>query len=291
MHVFLAGSTGVLGRRVIPLLLRDGHRVTAMTRAPSKLVALERAGTTPVLADALDPAGVLAAVTAAQPDVVMHQLTDLAGANGAANAALRIRGTRNLLDAVRAAGTPRVVAQSIAWAYRPGVSPADEREPLDLAAVGPRRTTVEGVLALEEATRDAAEWVVLRYGTLYGPDTWLDPAGARADDARAGRLVADANVTSFLHVDDAAAAAVQALTWPSGAVNVCDDEPATGRDWVPVFCAAVGVPQPEVDRTSRREPWARGADNRLARETRGLVLRYPSWRPGFAAMAGEPASS
>ena len=88
---------------------------------------------------------------------------------------------------------------------------------------------MHAVAALEQATRRAAEWVVLRYGMLYGPDTWYEPQGrGAADDARAGRLAIDGNITSFVHVDDAAAAAVQALAWPSGPVNICDDEPAGG---------------------------------------------------------------
>jgi nucleoside-diphosphate-sugar epimerase len=216
----------------------------------------------------------------------MHQLTDLGSGDFAANGRLRRAGTRNLVDAALAAGVRRVVAQSIAWVYQPGDGPADERTPLDLDES--RSGIVAPVVALEDAVREAPEWVVLRYGMFYGPDTWFAPDGLRADKARAGRLVASANITSFVHVDDAADAAVRALTWPSGVVNVCDDEPASGHDWVPAFCRAVDAPPPAVDETPRAG-WARGASNRYARTRLGWTPRYPSWRDGFAKLSIEAA--
>lgn len=295
MRVLLAGSTGVIGRRVIPLLREQGHQVTALTRDGRQLASLMAAGAEPAVADAFGAAQLSAAVLDAAPDVVMHQLSDLAGADLAANAKLRRAGTRNLVDAAHAAGVRRIVAQSISWAYAPAEStgdaapaaalPAVESEPLDLHAAEPRRTTVSGVAALEAAVAEAPEWVVLRYGTLYGPGSWYARDGARGVDARARVLAADANVTSFIHVDDAAAAAVAALDWPTGAVNVCDDEPAAGRSWLPVFCRMVGAPDPDVNDAdvddAERAPWARGADNGYARSL-GLTLRFASWRAGFA---------
>lgn len=196
MKIFVAGSTGVLGQRIVVLLVSQGHEVTALTRRE------DRAGL------------------------------------------------------------------------------------LDLAAGQPRQTTVRGVAALEQATREAAEWVVLRYGMLYGPGTWYEPRGSKAADARAGRLAIEDDVTSFIHVDDAAQAAVQALDWPSGLVNICDDEPAPGREWMPAFCRAVGAPGPAGTGVTARQPWARGADNRHARTELGWSPRYPSWRQGFQAMSG-----
>jgi nucleoside-diphosphate-sugar epimerase len=139
--------------------------------------------------------------------------------------------------------------------------------------------------------RELGEWVVLRYGLLYGPGTWYAADGMLADRARAGELTADADVSSFVHVDDAASAAVAALTWPSGAVNVCDDEPATGRQWLPAFCASVGAPVPPdaagtvtpgTGGAAVRHGWARGADNRHARKQLGWTPSRPSWRDGFA---------
>lgn len=284
MRIFLAGATGAVGRRLLPLLLADGHQVTAMVRSETSARLVEKSGAGAVLADAMDAAAVRTAVIAAAPQVVMYQLTALATRDFAANAALRIHGTRHLADAAEEAGVRRFIAQSIAWTYEPGDAPATETAPLDLHASEPRASTVEAVAELETQTARSAEWVVLRYGALYGPDTWCEPHGMFAEQARQERLTANADVTSFLHVDDAAAAAVAALRWPTGAVNVCDDEPASGHLWVPAFCAAVGAPTPPVD-DSPAAPFARGADNTYARRTLGWSPRWQSWRQGFAAFA------
>jgi nucleoside-diphosphate-sugar epimerase len=277
--VFLAGATGVLGRRIVALLLARGQHVTTLTRSPAGADLVRSLGADAVLGDALDTESVHAAVLAAAPDVVMHQLTDLAARDTAANAALRINGTRNLVDAALSAGVSRFVVQSIAWAYEPGDKPATEATPLDGHAEPPRLSTVEGIAVLEAQAARVPEHVILRYGLLYGPDTWYAPDGAMAEAARAGQLPATGDVTSLLHVDDAAAAAIQALDWPSGAVNVCDDEPAEGVDWVPAFCDLVGAPAPVV--STERAPFARGADNTHARRDLGWRPSWPSWRDGF----------
>ena len=280
MHVFVAGGTGVLGLRIIPLLIARSHRVTALTRSTAGGAALLAAGAVPALADVYDHEALTRAVRVAAPDVVMHQLTDLTGGDLAANARIRVAGTRNLVNAALSAGVRRVVAQSIAWAYEAGEKPADEPTPLDLSAPEPRRTSVDGVVALEAAVRELPEWVLLRYGLLYGRGTWYAPEGRMADRARAGQLVAERDVSSFVHADDAAEAAVEALTWPSGAVNVCDEEPAPGGAWLPAFCAAVGAPPPSHTDAERRG-WARGADNAHARDDLRWTPRLPSWREGF----------
>ena len=196
MRIFLAGATGVIGRRIVPLLVEQGHAVTALTRRPEAADALRAQGVEAVVGDVYDRDAVFAAVRGAE--VVMHQLTDLRERDFAANARLRVEGTRNLVDAALAAGARRMIAQSIAFAYGPGDGPAREDEPLD-----PERGAVA---ALEAATAELPEWVVLRYGLFYGPGTWYD-RGASTED-----IVAGPDVTSFVHVDDAAAAAVQALT-------------------------------------------------------------------------------
>ena len=283
MRVFVAGATGAIGRPLVHALVRHGHTVSGLTRTARGGELLQALGADPYVGDAREGRRVRAAVERARPDAVVHQLSDLRDADSAANAALRRVGTRNLVDAARAAEVPRIVAQSIAWAYEPGDEPADEPVALHLDAGEPRRTTVLGVAALEAAVRELAEWVVLRYGLLYGPGTWYAADGARAHDARAGRLVADADVTSFVHVQDAAQAAVEALGWPSGTVNVCDDAPAAGHQWVPAFCAAVSAPPPPSGEL-RRTRWARGADNRRARRQLGWTPRHPTWRAGFTTL-------
>ncbi|MFJ4923855.1 NAD-dependent epimerase/dehydratase family protein [Streptomyces sp. NPDC088725] len=284
MRIFLAGATGVVGRRLLPLLVGQGHHVTALTRRTSDAESLRSLGAEAAVADVFDVEGITRTIRNAAPDAVIHQLTDLAaGGDGGreANAVMRRTGTRNLMDAALAAGVRRVVAQSVAWAYEGGDTPATERTALDFGASGRRSTSVHGVAALEEAVRDAPEWVVLRYGLLYGPATWFASGGPVARRARAGGLIADGDVSSFVHLDDAAGAAVAALEWPSGPVNVCDDEPATGREWVPVFCAAVGAPAPAL--ATGRHAWARGADNRYARERLDWTPRRRSWWDGLGA--------
>ncbi|OON77348.1 NAD-dependent epimerase/dehydratase family protein [Streptomyces tsukubensis] len=281
MRIFLAGATGVIGRRLVPLLLAQGHEVTGLARSEAAGERLRTQGAEVAVADVLDPDALAEAVGSAAPDTVVHQLTALGSGDLTANAALRIDGTRNLVDAARAAGVRRVVAQSIAWAYTPGMEPAIESKPLDLGAEEPRLTTVMGAATLERTVQEMPEWVVLRYGMLYGPETWYSPGGLMADKARAGELVADTDVTSFAHIEDAAVAALAALEWPSGVVNICDNEPATGLDWLPVFCEAVGAPAPRADATTERQGWARGADNTYAREELGWTPLHPTWRDGF----------
>jgi nucleoside-diphosphate-sugar epimerase len=282
MRVFLAGGAGVLGRRIIPLLVAAGHTVTATTRDEAKAALLRDLGAVPVRADVYHAAALAAAVRESGADVVMHQLTDLSAGDLAANSRIRQVGTRHLVDAALAAGVRRIVAQSISWMYEPGDAPAVEETPLDVHAPEPRRTSVAAVAALESAVRELPEWVVLRYGMFYGADTWYEPRGSKAAEARAGRLVADADVMSFVHVDDAATAAVHALDWPSGPVNVCDDEPAPAHDWLPAFCRAVGAPAPPSD-DGPRNRHARGADNHYARKHLGWTPEHASWRTGFAA--------
>jgi nucleoside-diphosphate-sugar epimerase len=281
MRVFVAGATGAVGRRLLPLLLERGHEVIAATRRPEKLAKLSVRG---VLLDLLDRDAVLGAVRNVKPDVVVHQVTDLANRDLEANARVRITGTRNLVDAARSASVRRMVAQSIAFAYGPGQAPARESDPLDLDAPQPRRRTVEGVVALEKVVAEMPEGVTLRYGTLYGEGTWYSPGGAVAESVRTGRLRATSGVTSFLHVDDAALAAVAALDWTPGVVNIVDDEPAPGTGWVPYLAALLGAPPPPPG--GHAEPWERGATNARARKELGWTPRWPSWRNGFRKLFG-----
>jgi nucleoside-diphosphate-sugar epimerase len=155
MRILVAGGTGVLGRRIVPQLLAAGHQVTVMARSPRHAAAVLPRPVTVVAADALDPGAVAAAVRGAAPDLVMHQLTDLSGESGAANARLRVDGTRNLVDAALAVGVERLVVQSISWCYEPGGGPAEETVPLDAVSTDPaRRATVDAVIGLEtEAAR------------------------------------------------------------------------------------------------------------------------------------------
>uniref|UniRef100_UPI003F496D26 NAD-dependent epimerase/dehydratase family protein n=1 Tax=Actinomadura sp. CA-154981 TaxID=3240037 RepID=UPI003F496D26 len=293
MHVFVAGATGAVGGLLVPLLIDSGHQVTGMTRTETGLGRLRAQGATPIQVDAFDADGLRNALASAAPDAVIHQLTALAAGSSADNGQIRREGTRNLVDAAKNAGVKRIIAQSVAWAYEPGAGPADETAQLDHTDPA-RATLVGGVHALEEAVAELQEHVVLRYGTFYGPRTWYSPDGLVADKL-AGRLPAespaakllgglraDDAVTSFVHVADAARAAVDALDWPSGVVNIVDDEPAPGRDWLPVLADALAVPVPPAEASGAR--WQRGARNTRARSL-GWQPRYPTWRTGFPAMS------
>jgi nucleoside-diphosphate-sugar epimerase len=280
MRIFLAGATGAIGRQLVPLLVEGGHQVIGSTRRADDAEALRRQGAEAVVADVYDAGALTRAMVEARPSVVMHQLTDLGRRDLQANADLRRRGTRNLVDAALAAGATRIIAQSIAFAYEPGEKPAVEETPLDLNSTGTRLVSVQGVAQLEAAVAELPEWVVLRYGSLYGPGTWHAKGALMDDLVRRGELVPTGDISSFVHVEDAAAAAVQALEWPTGPVNIVDDEPAAGTEWVPAFAAAVGARVAQTD-PAERQGWARGADNHHARHDLGWSPRYPTWRTGF----------
>jgi len=219
-RVFVAGATGVVGRRLVPLLLEAGHAVFGMTRRESGGAALAEAGVTPVVLDVFDGPALLDALSEIRPEVVIDQLTDLpdgldpARMEGALvrNARIRREGTRNLVDAALAAGARRLIAQSLAWAYAPGREPHVEADPLDVEAAGDRSVTVGGVAELERLTLESPplEGVVLRYGKLYGPGTGFDRPGGEPS----------------LHVDASARAAQLALGAAAPAVfNIA--EPGT----------------------------------------------------------------
>ena len=218
MNVFIAGATGVLGRPSIRILVARGHRVFAMTRQAGLQRELMAAGAVPVVQDAFDAEGVERALRATRPDAVVHQLTDLALLHDPSrlrealerNARLREIGTANLVAAALAAGVGRIVAQSIAWFYRPGPEPHLEDAPLDLHASGLLAISVGAVAALERAVLSTAgiRGCVLRYGQLYGPGTGSDAAE-------------DRDVP--LHVEAAAWASVLALEQQAaGVYNVAE---------------------------------------------------------------------
>lgn len=288
MRVFVAGATGAIGRVLVGQLVAHGHQVVGTSRRAEGVAGLQAAGAEGVVVDAFDAESVARAVAAAAPDAVIHQLTSLSGGTSADNGRIRRAGTRNLVDAAARAGVNRIVAQSIAWAYEPGDTPADESVPLDVGAGEPRITTVNGIVALEEAVREIDQHVVLRYGQLYGPGTWYRRGGVAdavlhgdSSDPAArflGGLPPNDAVSSFVHVSDAARAAVAALEWPSGVVNIVDDEPAPAREWVPILATALAAPAPHA--TTGQAGWERGATNTLAHSL-GWDPHFPTWRTGF----------
>ena len=224
MKIFLAGAGGAIGRRLTPLLRKAGHDVAGTTRSQGKAAAIAALGAEPVIVDVFDGAALARAVRTVAPELVMHQLTDLPFAPGTPNydealernARLRIEGTRNLVDAAKAAGVRRMITQSIGFIYAPGDAARAETDTLDVSATGARKRTVDGVIALEQATLELPEGIVLRYGYLYGPGTWFEE-GKRSKPS--------------LHVDAAAQAAVLAVSnGKHGIYNIAEDDGAISSE-------------------------------------------------------------
>lgn len=284
LKIFVAGSTGVIGQFLLPKLVQAGHDVIGMTHNPRHKDLIESRGARGIVADALDREGMITAIGDIRPDVVIHQLTSLSQWNLEDNARIRIEGTRHLVEAAQAAGVKRMIAQSISWAYEPGDYPATEEVSLDMHAPAPRKSTIDGIVSLEHAVSQIPNHVILRYGMLYGPNTWYDATGSIAEKVRSRALPSTDGIMSFLHVEDAAAAALSALDWPSGPVNIVDDEPAAGTLWLPMYADALQAPAPEYQAGSQRGE--RGASNAKARKEYGWEPLYPTWRSGFARALG-----
>jgi nucleoside-diphosphate-sugar epimerase len=345
MKIFVAGGTGAVGRRVIPLLVTAGHAVVALTRQPERAALLRRLGAEAVVGDVFDRERLIRFVRDASPDAIINQLTDLPSSMNprelkriyAANNRVRREGTGNLIAAAHAAGTTRMVAQSMATWYRPGVrdpellnksvpnqsslpnQPAavgvqpvgnarpfrNERDPLWTDAPEPIGEAVRTVAAMENAVvKDMPIGVVLRYGAFYGPGTWYATDGEIGQRLKKRGFPVVGNgsgVTSFIHVDDAASAAVVALrsSW-SAIYNIVDDEPAAASEWMPVYARALGADPPRrvpaflarlVIGTPLTE-WIttmEGASNREARTRLGWAPQYPTWRYGFGRALAEDA--
>jgi nucleoside-diphosphate-sugar epimerase len=301
MRVFLAGATGVIGNPLVPQLVKAGHEVTAMTRSVLRATQLEAVGADPVVCDVFDAHGVRAAMADASPDAIIHQLTALPprldwGKPNVFDEHNRVRaeGARILVDAALATGAGRVVAQSIAFAYAPtGDLVKEEDAALFTEAPPPLGGAVAAVVELERLVTSTAgiEGLVLRYGMLYGPGTYYDRRGTTAADIIAARVPLAEGATgmySWLHVEDAASAAVAALEQGApGIYNVVDDEPAPQPEWLPVLAQALRADPPVAAEVplppESPEMWLRGASNAKAKHELGWRPRYPSWREGFAA--------
>jgi nucleoside-diphosphate-sugar epimerase len=304
MRVFVAGGTGVMGRRLVPQLVARGHQVTATTTSPGKLGLLEQMGAEGVVMDGLDAASVGEAVAASRPDVIVNQMTALSVAHAgkpnlrkadrffAGTNRLRTDGTDHLLAAAEATGVLHVVAQSHASmnGVREGGWVKTEEDPLEV---------VEGTKAINhlEDVVVRAGGAVLRYGGFYGP-------GANDDQVKlvSKRLFplvgGGTGYFSWVHVDDAASATVLAVEQKAkGVFNIVDDEPAPVSEWLPYLAECAGAKPP------RRVPaWlarllagemavgmmteGRGFSNAKAKRELGWELRYPSWRQGFKEELG-----
>jgi 2-alkyl-3-oxoalkanoate reductase len=316
MHVFIAGAAGAVGRSLIPTLIAEGHTVTGTTRSASKAEALRALGAGAVVMDGLDRESVMAAVAAAEPDAIVHQMTALGGDLDLRNPdktfaltnRLRTEGTEHLLAAAEATGVKRIVAQSYAgWPYgRAGGRAKTESDPLDPDPPRGLRGTLAAIRHVETRVTGTGG-VALRYGGFYGPGTGLAPGGDQFEAVRARKfpLIGDgAGVWSFAHMEDVATATVAALErGRDGEIyNVCDDDPAPVREWLPALARSIGARPP------RRVPlWlarivatpgavalmtdVAGASNAKAKAELDWTPAWPSWREGFAALSGGGATS
>jgi len=305
MRVFVTGATGALGRYLVPGLVAAGHEVTATTRTPGKTAQLREAGAEPAVVDGLDRDAVIAAVRAAAPQVIVHEMTALAGMRSLRNPdrqfavtnELRTRGTDNLLAAAALAGTGRVIAQGYA-----GPGPDRRSGPLkteeDPPDWRPIRSAMQGPAAIrhvEEAVpAEAPEGIVLCYGGFYGPgasEPLLDMVRKRQVPVIGGGT----GVWSFIEITDAAAATIAAVERGApGLYNIVDDDPAPVAEWLPYLAKVAGAKPP-----LRLPAWlgrllagefvvaqmttSRGSSNEKARKELGWEPRYPSWREGFRA--------
>lgn len=312
MRVFLAGGTGALGRQLLPQLVAAGHEVTALTRSEAKAGALRATGAEPAVADALDRDSIVAAVRAARPEVVIHQLTALTGMTNirqfdkefALTNRLRTEGLDNLLAGAQAAGARRFIAQSYGnWNYeRTGSRVKTETDPLDPNPPANQRQTLAAIEYLEKQVAAAdLEGISLRYGSFYGPGSNMTPDGDIAQLVRKRRfpIVGDGQgVWSFVHLEDAASATVAAVERGApGVYNIADDEPVEIATWLPEYARAIGAPAPRHVPTWLGRLLAgevvvsmmtsiRGAANGKAKAALDWKPRYPSYREGFARGLG-----
>jgi nucleoside-diphosphate-sugar epimerase len=315
MRIFVAGATGAVGRALVPALVSAGHSVTGMTRSPEKAAAIGRGGAEPVVADALNARAVRAALISARPDVVIDEMTDLATATDlrhfdrafAATNQLRTDGTDHLLAAAREAGVKRFIAQGFCgWTlcHEGGavITEADEPDPNPPREL---RRTWDALRYLEQivTTSIQPEGIVLRYGSLYGSDTGM-LSRAMIDEIRHRRVPLIGNGAgwwSFVHVEDAASAAVAAIERgkPGQVYNIVDDEPAQVSEWLPALAGILGGKPPLhipawVGRLLAGEHMVsmmtqvRAGSNAKAKQELGWRPAYPSWRQGFAEAARQP---
>ena len=306
MRVFVAGGTGVIGRRLVPQLVSRGHQVTATTTSQSKVRLLEQLGAKGVVMDGLDAISVAQAVAAARPDVVVHQMTAISAAHAgkpdlkhmdrwfASTNRLRTEGTDHLLAAAEATGVSHVVAQSAAInnGIRQGGWVKTEQDPLEPASGTPMSYAAAAISHLEDAVV-RVDGAALRYGGLYGP-------GATDDQVTLVRkrqyplVGGGTGYTSWVHTDDAASATVLAVEQKArGVFNIVDDEPAPASEWLPYLAECAGAKPPmRVPRWLARMlageaavammTEGRGFSNAKAKRELGWQLRHPSWRQGFA---------
>jgi nucleoside-diphosphate-sugar epimerase len=313
MKVFVAGGSGVIGCRLVRKLVDAGHRVTASTTSIDKVPTLTAMGADAVLMNGLDANMVVERVVDSSPDVVVHQMTALAGEPNmrrpdrwfAVTDRLRTEGTDNLLAAAEAAGASHFVAQSYAgWPYeRQGTWVKSETDPLDPRPTPRQRQSVDAIRHLEHAI-SAAPLIgtVLRYGLLYGPGV-SDTTVVMVRKRKFPIVGSGKGMTSWLQIDDAVMAVLTAIDRPRpGVYNIVDDEPAPVAEWLPFMAEVLGAKPPVhlpkwIGRLAAGPAAvalmteARGASNKRAKDELGWLPHWTSWREGFRHALTEPGGT
>lgn len=303
MRVFVAGANGAVGRRLVPMLLANGHEVTGTGTTERSATAVRAMGVDAVVVDGLDRVGVGEAVAKAAPDAIIHEMTALSGRPDfrhfdrwfAMTNRLRTEGTENLLAAALASGAKRFVAQSYTgWPNsREGSWIKTEDDPLDRHPLNAQRESMAAIGFLERVVLDAPlEGIVVRYGTLYGPGSSEAIAGILRK--RMFPVVGDgAGIVTSTHVDDAASGTLAAMErGRRGIYNIVDDEPTMSREFLPAVADAIGAPKPlhipawlgrllAGDVAVMMMTDARGASNAKAKRELGWQPIWPSWREGY----------
>jgi len=261
VNIFIAGGSGAIGRVLVPMLVAAGHRVVAMTRSQERVQQLREMGAIPIIGDVFEQSRLIELVGEVEPELVIHQLTAFGAKDAdplAETIRIRIEGTRNLVEAAQAAGARRMITQSISFICTPkGDGLTDESTPLYLDAPPAIRPLAHAVSELERQTLESSmESVVLRYGWFYGYGTNYDPNGSIPTAIRRGRMaiVGEGKGTySFIGLQDAALATMQALMLGSGIYNIVDDHPAALSEWLPVAAKLLNAPTPgHIDEVTAR---------------------------------------
>jgi len=308
MKIFVAGGTGAVGKRLVPLLVARGHSVVATTRSNTKIEELHRTGAEAVMLDGLNRAAVMEVIDAVRPDVIVHQMTALASMKSLkkfddefkTTNRLRTTGTEYLIDAARRVGTRKLIVQSYAgWpAIRQGGRVKTEEDPLDPQPPNSMSRTLEGIRRLEAIVAAASDLtgIVLRYGSFYGPGTSFAPGGEIIEAIRGRKfpVVGDGQgVWSFIHMDDVAMATCLAIErGTQGVYNIVDDEPAEVSVWLPYLAKVLGAKPPRYvptwlgrlvigDAGVSMMTKIRGASNAKAKDRLAWQPLYSSWREGF----------
>jgi nucleoside-diphosphate-sugar epimerase len=255
MNVFVAGASGAIGQPLIAELVRRGHAVTGMTHSEAGAENIRSLGAGVAFVSAFDAGAVEEALRKTQAEVVIDELTslprspaDMASA-ASGDRKLRLEGGGNLYRAAKACGVRRYIQQASGFFLKTNKELADESDGLAIDASPGVAASARTYTELESRvlSSGAMEGVALRYGFFYGPKTWYNPDGAVADQVRRQEIPIigrGEGVWSWVHIDDAAAATVAALTAPAGIYNVVDDDPSPVSRWLPEFARSVGAPAP-----------------------------------------------